>query len=161
MKLQKRLRIEGFTIVEIMIVVSILCFLALLAIPAFKRAKLKTVRTQLISELRTTGESFQIYASDHGSNMPDTAMYGEYPDGMQTYLPKNSTWTGVPPGGGHWAWLSFKDGSSVGGFKGFVAVIDSDFSTEDIQMIDEEIDNGVLSKGGLIYSKPWVLYGVN
>jgi prepilin-type N-terminal cleavage/methylation domain-containing protein len=150
---------KGFTVLEIMIAISIVCFLAMLAIPAIQNALRRTERTRLVREMRTTSDSFMIYAADHDGEMPPTAR-GTYPEGMQTYFPKNSTWVETPPGGGEWAWLWF-DGSSVLGFRGFVAVLDSEFNETDLQRIDDEIDNGDISSGGVIYSSPWMLYGVN
>lgn len=150
----------GFTLLEIMIGAAIISLLAMLVIPAFKKAQRKTKRTKLIQELRVTGDSFEIYAADHDSDMPDSVRYGAYPVGMETYLPKNSSWTGEPPGGGYWSWLWF-DGSKVNGSRGFVAVLNSELTADEFQLLDEEIDNGNLTSGGVIYSEPWLLYGVN
>lgn len=143
-----------------MIVAAIICLVAALAIPAYKQAIRSAKRSQLAREMRTSAEGFEIYAADHTGSMPDTAAYGAFPAGMESYLPKNTTWSGVAPGGGSWAWLWF-NGSTILGSRGFVAVLGTELTSEDLLQMDETLDDGNLSKGGFIRSGRWLLYGVD
>ena len=58
---------------------------------------------------------------------------------MAPYMPKNSTWTGSPGGGGYWCWLNLS--SKVGGYNAFVGVYGSGLSQTSIQVtFDSTID---------------------
>ena len=62
----------GFTLVEIMIVVSIIGMLALLAIPKMLRAREKSIATTIARNLTTFGDGFDLYNLEQGGYPPDT-----------------------------------------------------------------------------------------
>ena len=57
---------RGFTLVEIMVVVTLIGFLAMLSVPVFKRIKLRAVSAALTSDKRLFSEAFQRYAQVKG-----------------------------------------------------------------------------------------------
>jgi prepilin-type N-terminal cleavage/methylation domain-containing protein len=59
-------KIQGFTLVEIMIVVGIIGMLAAIAIPAFQRARLDSQVSAIANDLRVFDGAFQMYAMEHG-----------------------------------------------------------------------------------------------
>ena len=54
----------GFTLVEIMIVVAIIAFLAAIAVPAFMRARKRSQATRVINDLRLIAAAVDQYAVD-------------------------------------------------------------------------------------------------
>lgn len=57
---------KGFTMAEIMIAAAIVMLIALIVIPAFKRAREKTRINTGISNLKTIYRAYQMYFSDTG-----------------------------------------------------------------------------------------------
>lgn len=62
-----RKRIQGFTLVELMIVVTIVGLLALMAIPAFSRARTKTQHEMCQYNQRLIFEQMNVYCLDTGT----------------------------------------------------------------------------------------------
>jgi prepilin-type processing-associated H-X9-DG protein/prepilin-type N-terminal cleavage/methylation domain-containing protein len=63
-------RRAGFTLLELLIVISIIIILAALLLPAVQRSLLKARQTQCLSNLRQVGIGFQSWANDHGGHLP-------------------------------------------------------------------------------------------
>ncbi len=59
-------KIKGFTLVEIMIVVTIIGILASLAVPAFQRARWKALETSIRNNLRQVWGAAQQYMLENG-----------------------------------------------------------------------------------------------
>ena len=68
----KTSRRKAFTLVEIMVVVTLIGLLAVSAVPAYQRIKLRAVSATLVAEMRTLEEAFQRYAQETGE-FPRTA----------------------------------------------------------------------------------------
>jgi prepilin-type N-terminal cleavage/methylation domain-containing protein len=136
-------RNSGFSLLEIMIVVAILADLALIALPAFIRARDFAQDTRFMTDLRTATDGFEMYASEHNS-YPPNAGTGVVPAGMQQYL-AGMDWTSPTTIGGNWNWDNNQNGSVAA-----VGVLFPNASGDDVRMadIDERIDNGILSTGG-------------
>lgn len=64
---------RGFTLVEIMIVVVIIGLLAALAIPAWQKARQKTVSTTMDNDARQLAGAAQPYFMEHGAS---TVLHG-------------------------------------------------------------------------------------
>jgi prepilin-type N-terminal cleavage/methylation domain-containing protein len=143
MKIQHKSN-SAFTMVELMIVVGVIAVIVGIAIPSWQRARESAQKSALINELRNNIDSFQTYATEQNS-LPPTAMFQQLPTGMAPYMPKNSTWTTSPQGGGYWCWLN--TGAPVNGFSSFIAVYNSGLSQTAIQEIDNTIDDGNLNTG--------------
>ena len=63
-------RKSGFTLVEIMIVVAIIALLAVIAIPSFMRARLKSQQSACVNNLRQISGASDSYALDHSGTWP-------------------------------------------------------------------------------------------
>jgi type IV pilus assembly protein PilA len=64
-------RLRGFTLVEIMIVVTIIGILASLAVPAFQRARWKALETSIRNNLRQIWGAAQQYMLENGVDQID------------------------------------------------------------------------------------------
>jgi prepilin-type N-terminal cleavage/methylation domain-containing protein len=136
-----RRRREGFTLVELMIVLGIICLLAVLALPAFLRARQRTQNTKFINSLRVATAAFDTYAIEH-SSYPTDVNRGIVPPGMSTYFGPTFDWTKPTPIGGLWDW-----DKDVFGFKAGVTVVSLTASVQQLKDIDVVIDDGDLSTG--------------
>lgn len=61
-----------FTLVELLIIISIIAVLASLLLPALRMAKLKAQSIQCMNNLRTIGQAFSLYSSDNDDFFPAT-----------------------------------------------------------------------------------------
>jgi prepilin-type N-terminal cleavage/methylation domain-containing protein len=134
-------RRTGFTLVEIAIVAALISMLALIAIPAFMRARRESQNARFISDLRAAVGAFEMYTLANNQYPPDVTP-GVVPAGMAGYLAK-IPWTRNTPIGGQWDWDN--------GQFGFTAGVSVYFGNamEDARMtgIDAKIDDGSLSTG--------------
>ncbi len=133
-------RLRGFTLVEIMIVVTIIGLLAAIAIPAFVRAKENSQNTRFISDLRVFAQAFEIYAQKNGG-WPTDQPPGGFPPGMTGEF-RSTDWAASTSLGGQWDWdyeqFGYKAGVSV-----HLPTADATRMTE----IDRKIDDGNLNTG--------------
>ncbi|MDR2396617.1 MAG: type II secretion system GspH family protein [Puniceicoccales bacterium] len=79
-------KLRGFTLVEIMIVVTIIGILASLAVPAFQRARWKALETSIRNNLRQIWGAAQQYMLENGVDQLDftTIVQYETKDGTKT-----------------------------------------------------------------------------
>jgi len=139
--------IDGFTVVEIMIVMSIIGLLAVLAIPLFAKARMKTQANAFINDLRLAGDAFEQYALENGT-FPANEDPGVVPDGMSEYLPRRIFWTERTTIGGHWDWdRAANRGEELHGCYAGLSVYKPDRTTSQMQEIDSRIDDGNLNTG--------------
>jgi len=93
MKLRKLMGKQGFTLVEIMIVVAIIGLLAAVAIPNFMRARTQAQTNACIANLKQMDGAKTLWALDGGSGTPN------WTDLVTAYLkaipscPANGTYT--------------------------------------------------------------------
>lgn len=135
-------RPAGFTLVEIMIVVSIIALLVVMALPSFLRAREQAQNAKLINGLRVATDAFQMYAVEHNAYPPDVNR-GVVPAGMAEYFGPTFDFTAKTPIGGNWDW-DFQ----VFGFTAGVSVVGSGVGDARMQEIDAKIDDGDLNTGG-------------
>ena len=135
-------RLEGFTLVEIMIVVSIISLLSVIAIPSFQRARQRAQNAKLINGLRVATDAFQMYATEHGS-YPADVNRATVPSGMDLYFGKTFDFTKATPIGGNWDWDCNQFGFTAG-----VSVVGSGADRTRMIDIDSTIDDGKLNSGG-------------
>jgi type IV pilus assembly protein PilA len=131
---------DAFTLLEIMIVVAIIGLLAIMAIPAFQKARFNSRVANFVNDIRIAVDAFGIYSLDQGTYPPDKTP-SIIPPGMAEYL-QGMNWTGRTPIGGRWDW----DYNAVG-IKAGVTAIGTDISTLYVKEIDRRLDDGNLSTG--------------
>jgi prepilin-type N-terminal cleavage/methylation domain-containing protein len=133
---------EGFTLIEIMIVVLIIGILFVLAIPAFSRARETVQNTRFISDLRVAVHAFEEY-NVLNRRYPADRTPGVMPDGMSEYL-RGMKWTQPTPIKGSWDWDYQQFGYRAG-----VSAYFTDPIMPDARMleIDRKLDDGDLNTG--------------
>lgn len=137
---RKRLhRALGFTLVEIMIVVILIGLLAAIAVPAFRRAQVKSQNTRFINDLRIAKGAIDTYVGDHGEYPPDGA--SGFPAELGSDF-GSETWTRPTALGGSWDWDYEQFGIKAG-----LSVLNPVASTEQFQALDAQFDDGNLATG--------------
>ena len=135
-------RDEGFTLVEIMIVVSIIALLVLMALPSFLRARETAQNAKLINGLCVATDAFSMYAIEHNA-YPADVNRGVVPAGMDLYFGPTFDFTAKTPVGGNWDWDYQQFGFTAG-----VSVVGSGVGDARMKEIDAKIDDGNLNTGG-------------
>jgi prepilin-type N-terminal cleavage/methylation domain-containing protein len=136
-------RVGGFTLVEIMIVVSIISLLTVIAVPSFQRARQRAQNAKLINGFRVATDAFQMYAAEHNGYPPDVNR-GTVPAGMALYFGPTFDFAKPTPVGGNWDWDYQQFGFTAG-----VSVIGSGVGDARMTEIDAAFDDGDLNTGGL------------
>ncbi len=131
----------GFTLVEIMIVVTIIGLLATLALPALTRSRIASQNARFISDLRTFAQGFETFATETG-NWPPNAGTGVVPVGMTGSF-RDAAWTTAKNSiGGRWNW----DRNNFGG-AAVISVANATASDAQMSLVDAKIDDGDLGAG--------------
>ena len=134
-------RIAAFTLVEIMIVVSLVALLAVIALPSFLRARRQAQNAKFVNGVRIASGAFEMYAAEHNAYPPDVNR-AIVPSGMAPYFGPTFDWTKPTPIGGNWDW-----DNNVFGFTAGVSVVGSSADVSQMTEIDSKIDDGDLSTG--------------
>jgi len=145
---KRQRRCSGFTIVEIMIVVTIIGILAVIAIPYVREARKQAQNTSFLNDLRLISSgTFEYYATEKG-DFPRDVPPGVEPAEIGEFLPKRFIWSERTDIGGYWDWdRAPNHGSKVhGGYAG-ISVHQPERTTEDMIKIDAKLDDGNLETG--------------
>ena len=70
------LQTRGFTLLELLVVIGIIAFLAALILVAMSGARRSAASVQCLSNLRQIHSAFVHYANDHGGRLPDPIANG-------------------------------------------------------------------------------------
>jgi prepilin-type N-terminal cleavage/methylation domain-containing protein len=130
---------DGFTLVEIMVVVVVIGLLAAMAIPAFQRVRMRSQATRYANDFRQFDAAFQRYALESGSLPSAAALGGTIPLGMAGYLPVN--YSNVAPMGGSYGWS---------GPSAYILVRGGSETDAVMQNVDSILDDGDLTTGEFI-----------
>jgi prepilin-type N-terminal cleavage/methylation domain-containing protein len=84
---------SAFTLIEIMIVVSIIALLAVIAVPSFLRARQRSQNSKFINALRVAADAVDTYAMEHGGQYPADRNRGVVPPELASYLDATLDWT--------------------------------------------------------------------
>jgi prepilin-type N-terminal cleavage/methylation domain-containing protein len=69
---------RAFTLVELLVVIAIIAILAALLLPVLSQAKEKAWRSQCINNFKQLGVAIQLYADEHGDQLPGPVWQGFY-----------------------------------------------------------------------------------
>lgn len=133
-----RKKTSGFSMVEILIVVSILGMLAMIAVPSYINSRSCSQATAVADNFRTYAAAFQIYCTEKGAWPPD-AMAGMVPQGMEGHLPRFNEEAVI---GGRWDWESGTDSP-----KASISLVNYRSNHRVVQQVDRILDDGNLSTG--------------
>lgn len=138
----KRSARDGFTLVEIMIVVAIVGLLAVIAVPSFVKARHDARRSNFVNDLRLLCDGINLVAMND-RNYPADTTPGIPPSGLSNYV-QRVDWSRPTPIGGQWDWdgLQFQFGGRAG-----ISVYRPDWSDSEMTEIDRCIDDGDLDAG--------------
>jgi prepilin-type N-terminal cleavage/methylation domain-containing protein len=107
MHARKRRKEEGFTLVELIVVVAILGFLLSIAIPRYLTARTTAAQSATKANLHQLASAMELYMAEH----PEKTAYPANNDAkswLQAYIPKAP----VPPGGGKYQYAQLDGGGS-------------------------------------------------
>ena len=134
-------RSGAFTLVELMIAVSIIALVAVIALPSYLHAREQAQNAKFVNALRVATGAFEMYNTEHNSYPPDVDR-GIVPAGMKLYFGPTFDWTAPTPVGGNWDW-----DNDVFGFRAGVSVIGSNAQVTQFLDVDRKIDDGNLNQG--------------
>ena len=138
----RRLKNNGYTIIEVLIVVAIIADLAVMAVPAYTRARAREQNARFANDIRVITGAFEQFAAER-NRWPVEAGPATVPPGMDAFLGSRVPFDTTPIGG-VWDWEY-----NVGGIKAALAV---NLNAEEndpvrMQVIDNDFDDGVLTTG--------------
>ena len=143
-----RTSLKGMTLVELLIVVSILGILAAIVVPTVSNARERSMVNAAATSMRAYAESCERYKLDHG-DWPTTAPGGQgFNNALDPYISKADRLVDTPAGG-YWAYHDWNASSRVliSGDRYTVGVLIARADESPFQAIDAVIDDGVLDEG--------------
>jgi prepilin-type N-terminal cleavage/methylation domain-containing protein len=108
---QTKVRLGGFTLVEIMIVIAIIGLLCAIAVPNYVRSRSDSQANACINNLRQIDGAMQQFAIEAGKTIGGTV---NYPNDLTPYIQLNST-SQIPPcpAGGNYSVAPIGESPSV------------------------------------------------
>lgn len=128
-------RLSGFTLLEIIVIVTVIGLLCAIAIPAYGKLQQRSINTLLSNELRVASGALEYYVFDKGSWPPDGD--GSWPAELTGYLPPPDRWHKPTPIGGTWAWALNTDDTVAS-----LRINNYTVTAAQITAIDRMIDDG-------------------
>jgi len=141
---------DGFTLLELAVVVTILGVISGIALPAYQRIQRNTRLGALINDYRVFTSAFQQYSAVNAAWPAYAGADGGFPAGMEGYL-RATNWSQPTVFGGHYNWDRdvTHNGRTV---KAAIAIYDAagrpvTMTLSEMQSFDERYDNGDLASG--------------
>lgn len=141
----------AYTILEIVVVLTVIGILAAIAVPYIKRAKDSAIISTLENDLRVFSQEFKDFELNFRSYPPTQNTPGLYPIGMEDRM--SHTWTLPSVIGGTYRWV-YSGGDDVENPYAYIEVTGN--STETLRIdpnrlseIDHDLDDGNPSTGKL------------
>ncbi|MFA6961294.1 MAG: type II secretion system protein [Opitutaceae bacterium] len=144
-------RFCGFTLLEIIVVVTIIGLLAAIAIPAYQKLKQRSANTAVNNDLRVASGALEYYVLDKGSWPPDGA--GGWPNELIGYLPPPDRWNLPTPIGGTWSWAINTDNTLAS-----LRINNFTATPSQVADLDKMNDDGDLTTGKLFTSGQSLIY---
>lgn len=132
----KKKQKAGFTIVELMVVVTTIGILALLGMPGIRIARERTQATATANDVRVFTEAIEFYSTAAGS-YPDFMTYTSMPEDIAEYLP--SVWKN----GAH-SWFYVNSDSYT-----YLYLYNLNFTAEQAVRLDSILDDGNIATGSV------------
>lgn len=148
---RKSLRSDrAFSLIELMVAVTIMSLLFLLAVPTYQRIQRRAKSAAIANDLRVFAAVFQAHAHEAGAWPPETAA-GIVPVGMSPDELKFDDWTQKTPMGGKFDWelnqthvgVQYHAAITITPTADAPLILDDELLLE----IDKAIDDGDLSTG--------------
>jgi len=144
-----RSEVAAFTLVEIMVTVTIISLLAALSVPAITQVKRKSLATVVGNDLRVFAAAFDAYAHEQG-RWPAEVDAGVFPAEMAARI-KEASWLQPTRIGGQYNWDADQMHQGTR-YRGVIAITSTGASPliEDVDLweaVDRAIDDGVLTTG--------------
>lgn len=136
-----RRSLRGFTLLEIMIAVVIIGFLAAMAVPAVQRVGNNAKLARIVSDFRTYAQAFEQYAAENGE-WPANAGTAVVPIGMNRAIKADAWQEPQTAIGGRWNWDAYAFGVTAG-----IAITGFTANDDTLTIIDNRIDDGDLTTG--------------
>jgi len=127
---------KGFSLVELMVVTTVIGILALLAVPGVTTAAQRAEATAAANDIRVFTNAIEFYSTSEGG-YPSQMTYREMPESIEGYLP--STWTD-----GTYNWFYVNTSDYI-----YVYVYNLGFTPEQAVHIDSIIDDGNIGSGSI------------
>ncbi|MEM1098976.1 MAG: prepilin-type N-terminal cleavage/methylation domain-containing protein [Planctomycetota bacterium] len=139
----RRQKPQGFTLVELTIVVLMLSILAALVVPKFAEGREQAEVAQIGTIMKTFAQAVQRYHTDHNAYPPDS-VHRVFPPELEPYFGSMDMTT--TPIGGNWDYENW-EGRAGGPFLISVSIRSGD--TSRYVEIDALLDDGDLATGGV------------
>jgi prepilin-type N-terminal cleavage/methylation domain-containing protein len=133
------LQVAGFTLVELMIVVTIIGLLLSIALPEFSNYRLNAKIARTASEMRSLSTAFVAYKA--GMSVYPEDSHETLPPGMEQFI-NPAIWADETPLGGHYNW----EGPDVYPYAG-LSILDPTAPPHAVVILDQMLDDGDLATG--------------
>ncbi len=143
---------DGFTLVELAVVIFIISALAAVAVPGIKKTNLEARSAAVVNDVRVFSNALQSYAQERGDWPAGNSEPGVFPPGMEGYL-RATNWQRVTPIGGLYTWSpnTVQQGERYRAAIVITTVGENKVSSDRIQLtdLDRRLDDGSLDTGNL------------